>query len=132
MMKRSYSITREYSIRLQPFLQARSNARRSLLGSVSFEALSYRAPRASINLLQLGHLRKEEKKDKRQKKEVYLLVIGFFSLGFIHFELFRFLGFWQFVIRDFFLTDQTNDHWCGYIPTDRHHLFLLFCEIVFH
>ncbi|VDM27572.1 unnamed protein product [Hydatigera taeniaeformis] len=70
-MRRTYSIARDFSSRLQPFLQARSNARRSILGSVSFEALSYRVPRPSINL-QLSRLRREDKRDKKTKKEVFL------------------------------------------------------------
>ncbi|KAL5112964.1 Cilia and flagella-associated protein 43 [Taenia crassiceps] len=74
-LRRTYSIARDFSSRLQPFLQARSNARRSILGSVSFEALSYRVPRPSINL-QLNRLRREDKRDKKTKKETKPTVTG--------------------------------------------------------
>ncbi|EUB61638.1 WD repeat-containing protein [Echinococcus granulosus] len=72
--RRTYSITRDFSSRLQPFLQARSNDRRSILGSASFEALSYRVPRPSINF-QLSRLRREDKRDKKPKKEVYCVPV---------------------------------------------------------
>ncbi|CDS35835.1 WD repeat containing protein 96 [Echinococcus multilocularis] len=73
--RRTYSIARDFSSRLQPFLQARSNARRSILGSASFEALSYRVPRPSINF-QLSRLRREDKRDKKPKKETKPTVTG--------------------------------------------------------
>ncbi|KAM7540905.1 hypothetical protein Aperf_G00000045047 [Anoplocephala perfoliata] len=70
--RRSYSVVRDSIGRLQPLLQAGSNARRSVFRVVTSEALRYRVPRPSINLLQLTHMRKEEK-EKKQKKEVLLV-----------------------------------------------------------
>lgn len=77
---RPFSVVREYSMRVQPTLQARSNRRRANLRSVSFDVLSARVPRSSINLLTLARLRKDDKKDK--KKEVKNQTQSWFSLKF--------------------------------------------------